>query len=95
MREAGSQNLSHNTALQTFLEQLQGRFVEMERQHEGVAAAIATQRDESGRIGRRAEALRDSADSLAHCVQNTRSVSDALRQESSSMHTLIARFKTA
>ncbi|WP_432697072.1 methyl-accepting chemotaxis protein [Marinobacterium sp. YM272] len=95
MREAGNQNRSHITALQAFLEQLQGRFVEMERHSEGVADAITTQRDESGRIGRRAQALRESADSLAHCVQNTRSVSDALRQESSSMHQLIARFKTS
>ncbi|SEG83821.1 methyl-accepting chemotaxis protein [Marinobacterium lutimaris] len=95
MRAAGNENRAHITTLHSFLEQLQGRFIEMERHSEGVSSAIATQRDESGRIGRRAQALRESADSLGLCVENTRSVSDALRQESGSMQTLIARFKTS
>jgi methyl-accepting chemotaxis protein len=94
MRSAGNQNRSQIIELQAFLEQLQGQFVEMERHSEGISGAIATQRDESGRIGRRAQALKESADSLALCVQNTRSVSDALRQESTSMHQLVDRFKT-
>ncbi|MBS98830.1 MAG: chemotaxis protein [Oceanospirillaceae bacterium] len=94
MRTAGNQNRSQIIELQAFLEQLQGQFVEMERHSEGISGAIATQRDESGRIGRRAQALKESADSLALCVQNTRSVSDALRQESTSMHQLVDRFKT-
>ena len=48
-----------------------------------------------GRVGRRSQALDESARVLLDNVQTTRSVSEALRQESGSMRQLIARFRTA
>lgn len=95
MRDAGSQNRSHITALRAFLERLQEQFVELESHSAGINDAIATQRDETGRVGRRAQALEESADSLVASVGSAREVSNALRQESDSMRGLIARFKTS
>ena len=95
VREAGDRNRSHIKALRSFLEHLQHQFVELESHSVGISDAIATQRDETGRVGRRAQALEESADSLVASVSNTQGVSDALRQESDSMRTLIARFKTS
>jgi methyl-accepting chemotaxis protein len=95
MRDAGHRNQEHILALRRFLEQLQQQFEELESHSAGIGSAIATQRDETGRVGRRAQALKDSADSLAASVDSARAISDALRQESDSMHTLIARFRTS
>ncbi|MET3998069.1 methyl-accepting chemotaxis protein [Marinobacterium sp. MBR-109] len=95
MRDAGSQNRSHITALRAFLERLQEQFVELESHSTGISDAIATQRNETGRVGRRAQALEESADSLVASVGSAREVSNALRQESDSMRGLIARFKTS
>jgi len=95
MRDAGNQNRSQITALHAFLERLQKQFVELESHSAGISRAIATQRDETGRVGRRAKALEESADSLVARVESAREVSNALRRESDSMRGLIARFKTS
>jgi methyl-accepting chemotaxis protein len=95
MRDAGSRNRAHIKTLRAFLERLQDQFVELENHSAGISEAIATQRDETGRVGRRAQALEESADSLVACVGSAREVSNALRQESDSMRGLIARFKTS
>jgi methyl-accepting chemotaxis protein len=95
MRDAGSRNRAHIKTLRAFLERLQDQFVELENHSAGISEAIATQRDETGRVGRRAQALEESADSLVASVGSAREVSNALRQESDSMRGLIARFKTS
>jgi methyl-accepting chemotaxis protein len=95
MRDAGSRNRAHIKTLRAFLERLQDQFVELENHSAGISEAIATQRDETGRVGRRAQALEESADSLVASVGSARDVSNALRQESDSMRGLIARFKTS
>ncbi|MBU2956015.1 methyl-accepting chemotaxis protein [Marinobacter sp. F3R08] len=95
MRDAGSSNRKHLAELKGHLESLQGQFVDLERHSSEISSAVALQRDEIGRVGRRADALDDSADVLIRSVEQTRNVSEALRQESVSMRQLIARFKTA
>ena len=95
MREAGSQNREHLVALREHLEGLAVRFDSLEAHSEEITAAVTTQRDEIGRVGRRSAMLDESADFLIESVENTRSISEALRQESHSMRQLIAHFRTA
>lgn len=95
MRTAGSSNREHLAALRSHLETLKGQFVELESHSAGISAAVARQRDEIGRVGRRSEALEESSEFLIRSVEQTRSISEALRQESVSMRQLIARFRTA
>ncbi|WP_273427404.1 methyl-accepting chemotaxis protein [Marinobacter sp.] len=95
MGEAGSQNREHLVALRGHLEGLGDRFVRLEEHSAEITAAITTQHDEIGRVGRRSAVLDESADFLIESVENTRSISEALRQESLSMRQLIAHFRTA
>ncbi|AOY90185.1 chemotaxis protein [Marinobacter salinus] len=95
MREAGNQNREHLIALKAHLESLRGQFVQLEDHSAAISAAVTTQRDEIGRVGRRSTALDESADFLIESVESTRAISEALRQESLSMRQLIARFRTA
>ena len=94
MRGAGEQNHSNLLALKTHLEQLNGQFDELEQQSGTIRASVTSQRDEIGRVGRRADALTGSAEILTDSVDSTRQISEALRQESVSMRQLIAAFKT-
>ncbi len=95
MRDAGSRNREHLVALRDHLEGLGERFIHLETHSAEITAAIATQHDEISRVGRRSAALDESADFLIESVENTRSISEALRQESQSMRQLIAHFRTA
>jgi len=95
MRDAGSRNREHLVALRGHLESLGERFVHLEEHSAEITAAITTQHDEIGRVGRRSAVLDESADFLIESVENTRSISEALRQESVSMRQLIAHFRTA
>ena len=95
MRDAGSSNREHLAALKGHLQSLQGQFVDLENHSAEISSAVAMQRDEIGRVGRRSTALDESADFLIESVEQTRTISEALRQESVSMRQLIARFRTA
>lgn len=94
MRGAGEQNHSNLLALKAHLERLNGQFDDLEQQSETIRASVTRQRDEIGRVGRRADALTGSAETLTDNVDSTRQISEALRQESGSMRQLSAAFKT-
>ncbi|WP_291831399.1 methyl-accepting chemotaxis protein [Marinobacter sp.] len=94
MREAGEQNRSNLLALKAHLVQLKSQFDELEHHSNNIRTSVTLQRDEVGRVGRRAEALSISAETLTGNVESTRLISDALRQESVSMRQLIAGFRT-
>ncbi|WP_273205868.1 methyl-accepting chemotaxis protein [Marinobacter subterrani] len=95
MRDAGTSNQDHLGALKAHLATLKGQFVSLESHSAEISASVALQRDEIGRVGRRSGALDESADFLIRSVEHTRTISEALRQESVSMRQLIARFRTA
>jgi methyl-accepting chemotaxis protein len=95
MREAGISNREHLVALKAHLATLKGQFVVLESHSTEISSAVVLQRDEIGRVGRRSGALDESADFLIQSVEQTRTISEALRQESVSMRQLIARFRTA
>ena len=95
MRDAGSSNREHLAALKGHLQSLQGQFVDLENHSTEISSAVAMQRDEIGRVGRRSTVLDESADFLIESVEQTRTISEALRHESASMRQLIARFRTA
>lgn len=94
MHNAGEQNRDNLLALKTHLEQLNGQFDELEQQSDSIRESVTLQRDEIGRVGRRADALSASAQTLTENVQGTRIVSEALRQESVSMRQLTGSFRT-
>jgi len=94
MNEAGQQNRDNLLTLKAHLEQLNRQFDELEQQSDSIRESVTLQRDEIGRVGRRAQALSDSAETLTENVQGTRLVSEALRQESVSMRELSAAFRT-
>ena len=94
MSEAGEQNRNNLLTLKAHLEQLNGQFDELEHQSDNIRESVTLQRDEIGRVGRRASALSDSAEVLTENVHGTRLVSDALRRESVSMRDLSAAFRT-
>ena len=94
MAGAGEMNRANLHALRAHLEGLAAQFHELQRQSESVQGAVSLQRDEIARVGRRAEALGESAETLTLNVEDTRLVSEALRQESVGMKQLIARFRT-
>ncbi|MGO2135432.1 MAG: hypothetical protein ACTH3S_08385 [Marinobacter sp.] len=58
-----------------------------------VDEAIHVQRDEIGRVGRRADALGESSQGLDQHIGNTKTVSEQLREQSESLRALIARFQ--
>ncbi|MCA0911588.1 methyl-accepting chemotaxis protein [Marinobacter nauticus] len=94
MAGAGEMNRANLHALRAHLEGLAAQFHELQRQSESVQGAVALQRGEIARVGRRTEALGESAETLTRNVEDTRLVSEALRQESVGMRQLIARFRT-
>jgi methyl-accepting chemotaxis protein len=94
VRSAGEQNRDNLLTLKNHLEQLNGQFDELEQQSDSIRESVTLQRDEIGRVGRRADALSASAETLTENVQGTRMISDALRQESVSMRQLMASFRT-
>ncbi len=94
MRNAGEQNRSNLQALAVHLDQLNSQFDELEVHSDSIRASVSMQRDEIGRVGRRADTLAESAETLTENVKSTRLISEALRQESVSMRQLTAGFKT-
>lgn len=94
MAEAGGLNRTNLQALRAHLERLGGQFDDLQRHSERVQDAVACQRDEIARVGRRVEALDQSAETLTGQVDATRQVGEALRLESLGMRELIARFRT-
>jgi len=94
MRSAGAQNHTNLLALKTHLEALAGQFDELEQQSHAIRDAVTVQRDEIGRVGRRAAALSGSAETLTGNVEDTRIIGEALRQESLTMRNLAAVFQT-
>lgn len=95
VRTAGNSNQEHLAALKAHLESLRGQFVNLEHLSTEISSAVVLQREEIGRVGRRSDVLEESSDFLIQSVEQTRSISEALRQESVSMRQLIARFRTA
>ncbi|MBW0146094.1 methyl-accepting chemotaxis protein [Marinobacter arenosus] len=95
MRAAGTENREHLLALGTHLENLGLRFEQLETHSVEISAAVLAQRDEIGRVGRRSAMLDESADFLVANIENTRSISEALRRDSLSMRQLTAHFKTS
>ncbi len=94
MRDAGSQNQAQLDGLKRHLSGLKDQFEDLERHSEEIGGALAVQRDEIDRVGRRASALDTSAELLTQSVASTRAVSDGLRSESHSMTALAASFRT-
>jgi methyl-accepting chemotaxis protein len=94
MREAGQQNQTNLNALKHHLEGLSQQFVELEHQSDAILGSVTLQRGEISRVGRRAEVLADSAGTLTDSVEQTRRISDALREESLSMRQLAGGFRT-
>jgi methyl-accepting chemotaxis protein len=95
MRDAGGMNRRNLEALKNHLERLANQFTELEGRSAEIGDAVAVQREEIDRVGRRSRALDDSSGSLITSVDNTRQISEYLRQESATMRQLISRFKAA
>ncbi len=95
MRDAGGMNRRNLDALKDHLERLASQFTELELRSAEIGDAVAVQREEIDRVGRRSRALDDSSGSLITSVDNTRQISEYLRQESVTMRQLISRFKAA
>ena len=95
MRDAGGMNRRNLDALKNHLERLGSQFTELENRSAEIGDAVAVQREEIDRVERRSRALDDSSGSLITSVDNTRQISEYLRQESVTMRQLISRFKAA
>ena len=95
MRDAGGMNRRNLDALKDHLERLASQFTELELRSAEIGDAVSVQREEIDRVGRRSRALDDSSGSLITSVDNTRQISEYLRQESVTMRQLISRFKAA
>ncbi|WP_375176832.1 methyl-accepting chemotaxis protein [Marinobacter mobilis] len=95
MREAGGQNRSYLDALKRHLEGMKSQFEDLEAHSLEISRAVLLQRDEIGRVGRRAQALDASAETLSCNVEQTLDVSEALRDESRIMTELASRFTTS
>lgn len=95
VRNAGNENREHLLALRAHLENLGLRFQRLEAHSVEISAAVLTQREEIGRVGRRSAMLDESADLLVANVENTRSISEALRRDSLSMRQLTEHFRTS
>lgn len=93
MREAGGENRSELRELRTHLKSLDQQFTRLSELSHDIDGAIQAQRDNIDRVGLRTRALSQSADQLVGSVAETRNVSDALRQESSALRDLAARFQ--
>ena len=95
MRDAGGMNRDNLAALKDHLQRLARQFTELESRSSEISDAVSVQREEIGRVERRSRALDDSSGSLITSVDNTRQISEYLRQESLTMRQLISRFRAA
>ena len=95
MRDAGGMNRRNLDALKDHLERLASQVTELELRSAEIGDAVAVQREEIDRVGRRSRALDDSSGSLITSVDNTRQISEYLRQESVTMRQLISRVMAA
>lgn len=95
MRAAGASNRSNLDQLKTHLTRLADQFVEMESGSQQVSRSISLQRDALDLIEQRSAMLRESSQVLLGSVNNSREVSESLRQESLSMRQLTERFRSA
>ncbi|WP_165855052.1 methyl-accepting chemotaxis protein [Marinobacter sp. JSM 1782161] len=92
-RQAGDSNRETLGTLKTHLGAMKQTFDDLMHFSNDVDQAILVQRDEIGRVGRRADALGESSQGLEEHAGKTKAVSDQLREQSSSLETLIARFQ--
>ncbi|MBQ0745679.1 MAG: methyl-accepting chemotaxis protein [Marinobacter sp.] len=92
-RAAGDTNRETLGTLKTHLVALKQTFDNLSHFTNDVDEAINVQRDEIGRVGRRADALGESSQALEQHIGNTKTVSEQLREQSESLRALIARFQ--
>ncbi|WP_404366897.1 methyl-accepting chemotaxis protein [Marinobacter sp.] len=95
MNEAGTGNRRTLETLKEHLVAMNHRFSDLELRSTTISEAVATQRDEVGRVGRRSVALDANAGTLVQTVAGSREISEALRQEALSMRQMISRFRTS
>lgn len=92
-RAAGETNRETLEILKTHLVALKQTFDDLRHFSNEVDEAIHVQRDEIGRVGRRANALGESSQGLEQHIGQTKTVSDQLRGQSESLRALISRFQ--
>ncbi|PCD00501.1 methyl-accepting chemotaxis protein [Halopseudomonas pelagia] len=95
MHAAGADNRTNLDQLKTHLTRLAGQFVEMETSSHQVSRSVSLQRDELNLIKQRSAMLRESSVLLMGSVNQSREISESLRQESLSMRQLTERFRSA
>ena len=95
MRNAGTHNHDNLQSLKNHLEQLGDRFTELERWSAGISESVALQRYEIEQVENRIGVLDDSSDALGRSVSRALEISEALRQESGRMRSLIATFRVS
>ncbi|WP_228702978.1 methyl-accepting chemotaxis protein [Marinobacter gelidimuriae] len=92
-RAAGGTNWETLGTLKTHLVALKQTFDDLSHFTNEVDEAVHVQRDEIGRVGRRADALGESSQGLEQHIGHTKTVSDQLRGQSESLRALISRFQ--
>jgi methyl-accepting chemotaxis protein len=92
-RAAGGTNRETLGTLKTHLVALKQTFDDLSHFTTEVDEAVHVQRDEIGRVGRRADALGESSQGLEQHIGHTKTVSDQLRGQSESLRALISRFQ--
>ncbi|WP_372964497.1 methyl-accepting chemotaxis protein [Marinobacter sp.] len=92
-RAAGDTNRETLETLKTHLVALKRTFDDLSHFTNEVDDAISVQRNEVGHVGKRVRALGESSQSLEQHIGNTKTVSEALREQSESLRALIARFQ--
>jgi methyl-accepting chemotaxis protein len=92
-RAAGGTNRETLGTLKTHLVALKQTFDDLSHFTTEVDEAVQVQRDEIGRVGRRADALGESSQGLEQHIGHTKTVSDQLRGQSESLRALISRFQ--
>ncbi len=95
MHAAGADNRTNLDQLKTHLNRLADQFVEMETSSHQVSRSVSLQRDELKLIKQRSAMLRESSLLLMGSVNQSREISESLRQESLSMRQLTERFRSA
>ncbi len=93
IRQAGDGSRETLGVLKARLMAFQQTLDDIKRFSTDVDNSIEAQRDEIGRVGRRTQALEQSSQGLKGHVSKTKTVSDQLREQSSSLESLIARFQ--
>ncbi|KKM80505.1 hypothetical protein LCGC14_1339110, partial [marine sediment metagenome] len=92
-RAAGDTSRKTLGTLKTHMVALKQTFDDLSHFTNEVDEAIRVQRDEIGRVGRRADILGESSQGLGQHIGNTKAVSEQLREQSESLRALIARFQ--